>query len=391
MLDMVNRLRGCHRAVHGESMFHHGRRNDLEKEITMPRSNWAVPGHRASQHLAECVMPNRFRIALISGGLIVVLAVGLLNTQPAPLRAGDGPTVGPIPQAGAAPPPSTFVAECRGTLKRLQEKMAGLGAQVLAGLDTGVPKEGDVASQSLMVESAKARYQHAQLAREAAGIALKEYREGTFKQSKSSCEAELKLAQVELESAERAIPQARERYAKFKQVKTGSAADLALRWRFESGELVAQLQKKKAGFVLEQAQSKSKVLLEYEKRKNEQELGSAVATAQSNELAGQATWELEQSKLIRLRRMQDPAMRRGQLTDQRKRILSLLDRAIPIEEQLSARLDQIKEDGQPGDSLRQEITDLTRQLEGIVDQAQRTEAAAALGRLKSRLRRAAGR
>ena len=63
-------------------------------------------------------------------------------------------------------------------------------------------------------------------------------------------------------------------------------------------------------------------------------------------------------------------------------MLSLLDRAIPIEEQLSARLDQIKEDSHPGDSLRKEITDLTRQLQRIVDQAQGGEAAAALARLK---------
>ena len=110
-------------------------------------------------------------------------------------------------------------------MKRLHEKMAGLAAQVLAALDTGGSRMGDVASQSLMVESAKAGYQRAVLTREAAEIALKEYQEGIFKQEKKSCETEIKLAQVELESAKRAIPQARERSAKFKQVKTGSAGE----------------------------------------------------------------------------------------------------------------------------------------------------------------------
>ena len=87
-----------------------------------------------------------------------------------------------------------------------------------------------------------------------------------------------------------------------------------------------------------------------------------VEKARSDELARKATWGLEQSKLDEVKKMQDPATSRCRLSDQRKQTLALLDRAIPIEEQLSARLDQIKEDSQPGDSLRKEITDLTRRL-----------------------------
>ncbi len=74
--------------------------------------------------------------------------------------------------------------------------------------------------------------------------------------------------------------------------------------------------------------------------------------------------------------MQDPAMSRFLLTDDRKaRILALLDQAIPIEEQLSGRLDQIGPDKQAGDSLRKELIDFTHQLQGIVDQAQSVHAA----------------
>ena len=113
--------------------------------------------------------------------------------------------------------------------------------------------------------------------------------------------------------------------------------------------------------------------------------------ARSDELARQASWEVEQSKLAKLKRMQDPAQSRRLLTDERKQTLALLDRAIPIEEELSARLDQIKDDGQSGDSLGKEITDLTHQLQAIVHQAQGERAAAALKRLKSGLRCAAGR
>ncbi len=104
------------------------------------------------------------------------------------------------------------------------------------------------------------------LTREAAEIALKEYKEGIFKQEKKSCETEIKFAGVELENAQRAIPQARERYAKFKQVKTGSAANLARKWQLETGESVAQLNVKRAQLALDQAQSKLTMLLKYEKK-----------------------------------------------------------------------------------------------------------------------------
>jgi hypothetical protein len=248
-----------------------------------------------------------------------------------------------------------------------------------------------MAIQGLMVESAKAGYDHALLVREAAEIALNEYREALSKQEKKSGETEIKLAQVELESAERAIPQARERYAKIKQVRTGSAGDLARGWQIESGEAIAQLLVRKARFALEQAQSKLSPLSDLRMGIREKHLMSSFEKARSDELARRASWGREQSKLLKLKTMQDPARSRFLFTDQRKRNLALLDRAIPIEEQLSARLDQIKPDSQPGDSLRKEITDLTRQLQVIVDTAQGAATAAALGRLKARLDRASAR
>jgi hypothetical protein len=357
----------------------------------MSRSDWPISGHRIIPHWAERLSPKGFRCVLVSAGSIIVLAVGFSSVQPVTLRAGDQPPAGSTPHADAVQSPSGFVAESRATLKRLQETMAGLAARALEGLDMNNPTEADMAIQTLTVESAKAGYQHALLVREAAEIALKEYQEAEFKQKKRSCETEIKLAQLELESAERTIPQAKERFAKFKRVKTGSAGDISREWSFEAGEVTARFQAQKAKFVLEQAQSKLKVLVEYEKQKNDRELMSSIEKARSDELARKATWQLEQSKLMKLQKMQDPARRSAELTDQRKRMLTLLDRAIPIEEQLSARLDQIKEDSHPGDSQCSEITNLTRQLQRIVDQAHGEEASADLARLKWNLRRASNR
>jgi hypothetical protein len=346
---------------------------------------WPISGHRIIPRWAERLNPKGFRCVLVSAGSIIVLAVGFSSVQPLPLRAGDQPPAGSTPHADAVQ--SGFVAESRATLKRLQETMAGLGARALEGLEFNEPTDADIAIQSLMVESAKAAYQRAQLDRETAEIALAEYKEAVFNDEKTSIETEIKLAQVELESAQRSIPQARERRAKIKQVRTGSAGDLARVWQFESGEVVAQRQEKRARFALEQAQSKLKVLCEYQGPQTERELKSRIRKARSDELARRATSELVQSKLIKLKRMNDPPQIRGQLTDQRKRALASLERAIPIEQKLAGRLDQIKDGGQPDDFLRKEITELTRRLQEIVDTVQGEETAAALTGLKSRLRR----
>ncbi len=124
--------------------------------------------------------PHPFRVALGCAGSIVVLAASLSSAQSAPPPAGEHPPV------GTTHSPSRFVAESRATLKGLHETMARLAAQVLADLGSDVPAEGGMASQSLMVESAKAGHQEAVLNREAAQIALKEYQENIFKRDKDS-------------------------------------------------------------------------------------------------------------------------------------------------------------------------------------------------------------
>ena len=96
---------------------------------------------------------------------------------------------------------------------------------------------------------------------------------------------------------------------------SGSAADLAAEWRLEAGVATAQLQQKKAMYSLEQARSKLKLLIEYEHPIQMQQLHAAVERARSDELARQATWQIEQSKL---KRMQDAPSAPRQLSDERR-------------------------------------------------------------------------
>jgi len=332
--------------------------------------------------------PRLVRLCILGFSALttVVMVFGLLSAQPAQRKAGEE-------QRTEAPAASgDFVTENRNELKTLRADLAGLGKGVLAGIEPGDPAAGDLASQRLVVESAKARYESARLAREAAALALKEYEEAIFKDDKKQVDGELKLAQFELEKAKPRVEQAKQRSAKIKQVTSGSTqvagespADLGILWYLEAGEFSAQLQEKKAAFGIEQAQSELKVLLEYEKPKRIKELSSDVEKARSNELASKATWELEQGKL---KKLEDPSRNQPRLTGEQQRMLALLERAIPIEEQLSAKLDQIEKDRELGESLRKRIADLTAELQGIVEQARAEEASKVLANLKSKIGRA---
>jgi hypothetical protein len=351
----------------------------------MSRSVRAVTGHRTNHRPAEHAALYRRRLGLVFGCPLIVVAVGFFTMQTRDSRAGIDSPIGAMPQVENASRPSHFAPDCRVSLKQLHEKLAGLGTE---GLATNEPTADDIALQVTQVEVAKVGVQRALLLREAAEIALKEYQEGVFPQEKKACESEMEMAQAKLESADRAVPEARQRYARFRHVKTGSTADLAREWRLEAGETVAQLRRKSAQLALEQAQSKLKMLVAFEHLRNVKDLASNVEKTRSEELARRATLGLEQAKLKKLERLNDPTASRRLVSDDRKQILELLARAIPLEDQLSSRLDQIKEYDQPAESVRTEITRLTRELQEIVVRANDAGIAAAMGRLKSGLRRA---
>ena len=321
-------------------------------------------------------------IAGATGLAIIVLAVTVGSTLSGVARAGDEPT------SQNAFPRSRFVSNSRESLKNLRERLVALATQLLGGLVIDDPNEGDVTSQILSVASAKAGYDKAVLVREVAEFALKEFKEGTFVNDKKACETELELAKAELESAERAVEPARDHYARIKQVGTGSVADLAAEWQYETAELSAELQKKKAAFVLERARSKLKVLLDYSRQKTEKDLNSEIEKARSDELVRRASWELEQSKL---KKLQSPPRNQSRLDGDRKRILALLDQAIAVEEPLGAQLDHVNPASGPNDADQRAIADRLRQLRELVDQAEREADAAALARMKWRLRRATDR
>ena len=74
----------------------------------------------------------------------------------------------------------------------------------------------------------------------------------------------------------------------------------------------------------------------------------------------------------------------------RTRILALLDRAVPVEEQIQARLQQFKKESDHNDAAEKEVRGLMDQLGAIIDEGEAVKAADEFARVKPRLRRTGG-
>ncbi len=171
-------------------------------------------------------------------------------------------------------------------------KIAAEGTKVKKGdivceLDSAALRD-SLVNQRITTESAKANYQNAKLTREVAEIAVVEYKEGIYVQDLATVEGEIKLAESDLIRSEDRLEWARRMFDK-------GYVSMAQK-------VSEELTFKKAQFTLEQAQSKRKVLVNYTKGKTIKELESEVEKSRSDELAKQATWDLEKTKEAKLER-----------------------------------------------------------------------------------------
>jgi HlyD family secretion protein len=159
--------------------------------------------------------------------------------------------------------------------------------QIVCQLDSASLKD-QLVNQKITTKSADANHENAKLTREVAEIAVVEYEEGIFKQDLATVEGEIKLAESDLSRSEDRLDWARRMFEKgYVSIATKISEELTL---------------KKAKFALEQAESKKKVLVDYTKGKTIKELKSDVEKARSDELAKNATFELELSKEKKLER-----------------------------------------------------------------------------------------
>jgi HlyD family secretion protein len=156
---------------------------------------------------------------------------------------------------------------------------------VICTLDSASLRD-QLVNQRITTKSAEANYLNAKLTREVAQIAVREYVEGVYVQDLATVEGEIKLAESDLMRAEDRLEWARRMFDK-------GYVSMATK-------ISEELNFKKAQFTLEQAQSKKNVLVKYTREKTIKELDSEVKKANSDELAKQATWELEKGKESKL-------------------------------------------------------------------------------------------
>ncbi len=321
--------------------------------------------------------------------LRVTMAAGAVVLAGLWMAEGTPPGSGRDAQAGvqeAAPAElSGFLTSIRKRLKVCHERMARAGeplAETISGMQAA-----DVDPESLTskVEAAKAAFKSATLAREGFEIELKGYLDVTFPQEQAMHEAELAQANDDLARAKKMQSVADERFERIKKLFERSAVGVDLEYRFEAGRFIAELEKKKAGFAIEQAKFKLKVLREYEKDKRTKELKAEIAGAESKELVAKVDLNLAEAAIRRPRRGGK------ELSDSQKRLVGLLDRALAVDTAVRSKLEELGKNGKTDAGLEKEITELANQLEAAIDRAEAEDAIIRFDALKSAVERSPAR
>jgi len=319
------------------------------------------------------------RIASTVVVAVTLLALGLIGSRPKAAVARDDQPSSPKGQPQNATNPPWLASQIRRALTDQHERIINLANQLIQRTDPPEEIGAQLASQPTKIEAAKARLKSAEFAKQAAEFASAEFEKAYFPHAKASAEAEVELARAELDRLRKRVPQAEERRRLIQQAEKGADIDVA-------SLVVAELEEKKAGFQLEQAQAKLRVLLGYTKGVRERELRSQVEKARSDELANRATVALEGSKLTKLQQTikgrDVPQAAGGKQNIHDRQALAVLDHAIPIEEQLRAKLNELAKPIKAAEGLRHETENLLTRLRATVDQAEIERSAARFDALK---------
>ncbi len=328
------------------------------------------------RHAWQKVVAMLLRVTMAAAA--VVLA-GLWMGRATPVASGGG-----VPEAtGAGVQDATpaelsgFLTGIRKRLKACHERMARVGEPLAETIRGMQPANVDPESQASKVEAAKAAFKSATLAREGFEMELKGYLDAAFPQEQAHYEKELAQATDDLSQAKKKHAVAEERIERIKKLFEKSAVGVDIEYRIEVGRFIAELDERRAGLSIEQAQSKLKVLREYEKEKRTKELKAEIERAGSNELAAKASWVLAESALKRPRRGGKD------LSDSQKKLLGLLDRALAVDLAVRGKLEELSKNGKTDAGLQKEITDLTNQLEAAVDRAEAEDALMRFDAVKS--------
>ena len=357
--------------------------------MTPSRSSTTVDD-RNTDELTPHGFRARLRVSLAATVATAIVAIGLLSGAGKSARGDDKASSPPKSSAPDQPTYRAFISKIQQALRKNDDRLIGLASPIVEKAEASDQLQDQLAGAESRVRSAEVRYHVAQLEREVAQTALDEYQKVTYVQEKATVESEIQWAEAELEDARKAVPEAKERLARIKALmtdKSKSNFNREMEDRHTAHVASLQVLEQKSETVLEAAESKKKVLEEYTQGKVIKELKSEVERARFDALAKQATWELEKTKLNAVKRM----TKRSELPDIDQRILSLVQRAYPIQAAIEAKRDQLVKGGKPDPALQTALRDLTNQLEALVDQAEREWATTRFAELKRQVRVAAGR
>jgi multidrug resistance efflux pump len=207
----------------------------------------------------------------VLAGFGVLVAGAIASAQDRKTDRSDGP--GDVPVFNSVESRTTVISS-RPDGARVEK------GDVVCALDAGGLKD-RLAIQETVMQGAISEANGARIARELAAMAVTEYKEGTLAQQISASEGEIKTAESELVRAEDCTDWTRRMFEKgYVSLAQKVSEELAL---------------KKARFVLEQAQSKRYLLVNYAKGRTIKALLGEVESARARELSKQA--ELERQRL----------------------------------------------------------------------------------------------
>jgi RND family efflux transporter MFP subunit len=177
---------------------------------------------------------------------------------------------------------------------------------VIAELDSAALKD-QLINQRITTRSAEANFLNAKLTREVAEIAVMEYKD-VFKQEQDELRRAIEGGRAAIRKIEGRLERTRAASRRLKDLMRAGGgartpaevvADVDIQDRIEDAELDLDRERRS----LAQAEGKWEILHKYTSPKTVKELEGEAVKARSNELAKQATWELEKSKEAKLEKM----------------------------------------------------------------------------------------
>lgn len=314
--------------------------------------------------LAAAMVPGRRRVArpvLAAVAAAAVIGLGLVQAPATSARGGQDPAAD---KAKSREDAEAAIARIRRAVTDADRRLVALAAAVVD--DPAAPRALDDAVAGLRIELIEAEgwLDHATRRREIAGLAKKEFVEATFPHDSTQVEGELRLAQAQNVRANALVKEA------------GTEVEKA----------TAELELKKSEILLEAYGQKKEVLNKYTKEFVTKNLESDLKKAHSEELSATVELDLARGKLARA----EKAAAAGRPTDRASaQILTLIERALPIEEKLQAGLAQFRKDGGLGESQIREMRGWSDDLTALIEEAEVVKAADELARVKPQLKKSA--